>query len=69
MVCVIHTFGRDLKWNPYVHVLVTEGAIRKDNHWQPIKYFHYEMLRKRWQHLLLKSLKEAMPKNKRIILV
>ena len=23
---VIHTFGRDLKWNPHVHILVTEGA-------------------------------------------
>ncbi len=26
---MIHTFGRDLKWNPHVHVLVTEGAAGK----------------------------------------
>ncbi|GAW28165.1 hypothetical protein ULO1_07350 [Carboxydocella sp. ULO1] len=26
-IAVIHTFGRDLKFNPHVHVLVTE------NHW------------------------------------
>lgn len=64
IVCVIHTFGRDLKWNPHVHALVTEGALRKDKEWKAIKYFHYEMLRKRWQHLLLKMLKKRLPDDK-----
>lgn len=66
IVSVIHTFGRDLKWNPHVHALVTEGALRKDKEWKTIKYFHYEMLRKRWQHLLLKMLKKRLPENKEI---
>ena len=26
IVTVIHTFGRDLKWNPHVHMMVTEGG-------------------------------------------
>lgn len=58
IICVIHTFGRDLKWNPHVHALVTEGVLRKDKTWKEIKYFHYEMLRKRWQHVLLKNIKK-----------
>ncbi|WP_159446802.1 transposase [Carboxydocella sp. ULO1] len=31
IIAVIHTFGRDLKFNPHVHVLVTEGAIDKNS--------------------------------------
>ncbi|MCR6109457.1 transposase [Bacillus sp. A301a_S52] len=27
VITVIHTFGRDLKFNPYIHVLMTEGAL------------------------------------------
>lgn len=66
IVCVIHTFGRDLKWNPHVHALVTEGVLRKDKEWKTLKYFHYEMLRKRWQHLLLKTLKKKFPDSKEV---
>ena len=27
-IATLHTFGRDLKWNPHIHVLITEGASR-----------------------------------------
>jgi len=64
IVCTVHTFGRDLKWNPHIHALVTEGALREDKEWKVITFFHFEMLRKRWQHVLLKSLKNQMPKTK-----
>ena len=26
-ICVLHTFGRDLKWNPHIHCLVSEGGV------------------------------------------
>ena len=29
IIAVIHTFGRDLKWNPHVHAIVTKGGIGK----------------------------------------
>jgi len=64
IVCAIHTFGRDLKWNPHVHALVTEGVLREDKEWKVVDYFHYEMLRKRWQHILLSKLKEKLPKTR-----
>lgn len=38
IVAVIHTFGRDLKWNPHVHVLMTLGAMGKSGKWRKIKY-------------------------------
>ncbi|MBE6051789.1 MAG: hypothetical protein E7214_14365 [Clostridium sp.] len=33
VIAVVHTFGRDLKWNPHVHALVTEGGINKRSKW------------------------------------
>lgn len=53
IVTVIHTFGRDLKWNPHVHMMVTEGGTGKKTEWRHIRYFSYESLRKRWQKVLL----------------
>lgn len=64
IVAVIHTFGRDLKWNPHVHVLMTQGAMGKSGKWRKIKYIPYDMLRKRWETLLLKNLEERIGKKK-----
>ncbi|MFR8618354.1 MAG: transposase [Anaerostipes hadrus] len=25
---VLHTFGRDLKWNPHIHCLISEGGLQ-----------------------------------------
>lgn len=27
---VLHTFGRDLKWNPHIHCLISEGGYNDD---------------------------------------
>lgn len=53
IVAVIHTFGRDLKWNPHVHMMVTEGEKGNITEWRHIRYIAYEALRKRWQKILL----------------
>nr|WP_243122383.1 transposase [Clostridium septicum] len=53
IVTVIHTFGRDLKWNPHVHMMVTEGGRGNITEWRHIRHISYESLRKRWQKVLL----------------
>jgi hypothetical protein len=63
IVAVIHTFGRDLKWNPHVHVLVTEGAAGEKTIWKTVRYVPYKMLRKRWQKLILDGLEKAKGKR------
>jgi len=63
MVAVIHTFGRDLKWNPHVHVLVTEGATGENTVWKTINYVPYLMLRLRWQKLLLDEIEKRVEKK------
>ena len=64
IVAVIHTFGRDLKWNPHVHLLVTEGAAGERTVWKAIKFVPYKMLRKRWQKLILDGLEKKVGKRK-----
>ncbi len=64
IVGVIHTFGRDLKWNPHVHVLVTEGGAGNKTVWKEVNFIPYNMLRKRWQKLLLDELEKAIGKRK-----
>jgi hypothetical protein len=66
IVTVIHTFGRDLKWNPHVHMMVTEGGAGKENPWKHIRHFPYEMLRKRWQKLLLYALIDECKDKKKM---
>ena len=59
VVLVLHTFGRDLKWNPHIHCLVTEGASSnikdcpKSDIWIKLTYFNYESLRKSFRKALL----------------
>ena len=56
----LHTFGRDLKWNPHIHVLIAEielcsnGLIRKH------KYFDFNALSKKFQKNLLDLLSEKI---------
>lgn len=60
MVCVLHTFGRDLKWNPHIHMLLTEGACGNITPWKAFNHFPYIMLRKRWMTTLLANLKSSI---------
>ncbi|QUH26950.1 transposase [Serpentinicella alkaliphila] len=59
IIAVVHTFGRDLKWNPHIHALVTEGAIdRNNNWWKSVEYIPYPFLKKAWQKVLLEIIKK-----------
>ena len=58
LIAVVHTFGADLKWNPHVHTLFTEGGIDKNNKWfKKLSHIPYKYLRKSWQKLVLDIIK------------
>ena len=40
LITVIHTFGRDLKWNPHIHALVSLGGFTKNFIFKKLDYFH-----------------------------
>lgn len=66
VITVIHTFGRDLKFNPHVHALVTEGALDCHRQWKNVSYIPYAYLRKSWQKLLLDLMLEWFPGDKQV---
>ena len=55
-ICVLHTFGRPLEWNPHIHCLLTEGGFSDDSFWRTIKHFNYNYLRKAFQTVLLNEM-------------
>jgi len=59
-ICVLHTFGRDLKWNPNIHCLISEGGIGKFLRWQHKKHFNYKLLRDSFQTALLNELHKRL---------
>jgi len=61
VICVLHPFGDDLKLNPHVHVLVTEGGLNRKGEWVPITFFEYGALRRIWQYHVLKAVKAHLP--------
>lgn len=60
VIAVLHTYGKDMKWNPHVHALVTEGGFKRDGTWVDVNVFPYKMLRRAWQYYLLTNLKESI---------
>ena len=63
IICVLHTFGRDMKWNPHIHALCTEGGLGNTEVFRHVRYFDYTALRKRFQTILLNMLEDNLGKN------
>lgn len=60
----LHTFGRDMKWNPHIHVLVAEKIYDEiTGKSKDFNYFNYDSLSKRFQKVLLDLMKYVVPKN------
>lgn len=56
LICVLHTFGRDLKCNPHIHALISEGGAGNLTPWRPVKHFDYTFLRNAFRKVLLEQL-------------
>ena len=52
----LHTFGRDLKHNPHIHVLIAERVIDNDLKIKRFEYFNFESLRLVFMNQLLKRM-------------
>ena len=59
-ICVLHTFGRDLKWNPHIHCLLSEGGIGKSDSWRSKTHFNYTYLRNAFRTALLNLLESKL---------
>ena len=63
IIAVLHTYGRDMKWNPHIHTIVTEGAMGNSNIFKKFDYISYDALRKRFQKILLDLLEKKINKS------
>lgn len=59
-VLTLHTFGRDLKWNPHIHCLLTEGGVTNAGEYVTVDYIHYETFRKSFMKCVLDNMKLAL---------
>jgi hypothetical protein len=62
-ISFLHTFGRDLKFNPHIHVLMAERIINKDLKFKKYDYFNFESLRKAFMNQLLKRIYHYLKDN------
>ena len=59
-ICVLHTFGRALNFNPHIHVLISEGMVDVFGNVKPLKFFSFELLRKSFMKCLLDLLHQDL---------
>lgn len=59
-IMVLHTFGRDLKWNPHIHCLISEGGFSDDGFWRNVKHFNYTYLRNSFRTALLNEMETKL---------
>ncbi|MCD4810943.1 MAG: transposase [Methanosarcinales archaeon] len=62
MIGVLQTYGADMKKNPHVHSIVTEGGFDRNKNWIHVEFIPYKGWRKKWQYELLTRLKKEMPR-------
>jgi hypothetical protein len=65
IVAVLHPYGKDLKANYHIHVLVTEGGLDEAGRWQEKGFLSFKALRKVWQYEVLTRLRGVMPADRR----
>ena len=60
MIATIHTFGRDLKWNPHIHCLIPELIYSpKKDKIKTFHHFNFTKLRKTFQYQLIHLMIES----------
>ena len=64
-ICVLHTFGRDLKWNPHIHCLISEGGVGNRGTCCGKEMVFLEMYHKRDRLSLSEMYERVMAKNRR----
>lgn len=57
---VLHTFGRDLKWNPHIHCLISQGGYSDDGFWRSVGHFNYTYLRNAFRTALLNEMEAKL---------
>ena len=59
IMSVMHTFGGDIKWNPHMHVIVTNGGLSLDlESWNSFSFIPYSLLNNSWKYNVVTELRK-----------
>lgn len=63
IVCISHTFGSILNFNPHIHMLLTEGGLDLNKYrWINNEFVPWNMLKARWKYHIVTLLKPELKK-------
>lgn len=55
-ISFLHTYGRDMKWHPHIHVLIAERYLNNKGQLKKFDYFHFEYLRITFRNILFNNI-------------
>ena len=61
-ISFLHTYGRDMKWNPHLHVLVAERYMNNKNEVKKFAYFPFQKIRKVYMFKLMTNVYNHLKK-------
>lgn len=68
IITVLHTFGKDLVFNPHIHIIVSCGGLSLNHSkWIPISFFPEKVLKARWKYNVISFIRASF-KNKSLLL-
>jgi len=56
VIVILHPFGKDMKFQPHLHLILTEGGYDKKKTFCKCEFIPADKFRKKWQYEILKSL-------------
>lgn len=56
-VCILHTFGKGLKWHVHFHIMITAGGLR-NGRWVENSYLNENYLKRAWKAKMLAGLRK-----------
>lgn len=59
IIVIFHPFGKDMKFQPHLHIIVTEGAFDSKGHFIKHDFIPARKFAKCWQYHVLKNLQKA----------
>lgn len=62
-ISFIHTYGRDLKWHPHIHVLFAESFMTKDGEFKKFDFLPFEYIRKSFLYYVVKMMRKSLKGN------
>jgi hypothetical protein len=65
---VLHTFGKDLKFNPHIHMLLTCGGLSLDySRWINNSFIPHQPLKSIWRHKVISFIRNSAQRQRLIL--